>query len=140
MNVETIVHNEAVKLNGPMHRSKILFVPFGVSQEFSQTNICQGMFQKSKNRFQRTGNHIRSGFRTINNMERTADRCGQYFGFKPLYRINIRDLRNQFNAIPARVVNPANKRRYIFCADFCRQYSLSRRKNTAYSLSQYHYQ
>src|SRR5579863_444579 len=86
------------------------------------------MFQKPKDGFKRTGNHIGSGFRTFSDMKRAANRGGQDLRFKALDRIDIRYLCNQFNAVPSRVVNPPDKRRYIFCADFCRQDRLPRRK------------
>lgn len=68
-------------------RGDILF--FMISKEFCQTNIGKRVFEQTKDRFQRTGNHVGTCFGTLHNMLAASDAGGKYLCFKTLHAVYI---------------------------------------------------
>ena len=89
-------------------------IPFAIiGQKLFQANICQGMLEQAGNDTQRTGNHIRSDLRTLDQVHIMADGGRKDFRIKVIVLINEGDLLNQFQTIKGDVVQPANKGRHI---------------------------
>src|ERR1700722_13204509 len=84
-----------------------------ILQEFGQANVRQWMFQQAQYRFQRGSDHVGAGFRTLHDMKRAADRSSKDLRLPTLDRIDLGDLGDQFNTVPAAIVDASDERGYI---------------------------
>ena len=82
---------------------------FGIRQEFSQTDIRQRMFEQTQYGFQGAGTHIGTRLGAADNVQGIADGRGQYLRSKSLQGVNMGNLLNELNTVPAAVINSSYK-------------------------------
>jgi hypothetical protein len=126
---EEMIEGRREKADANSRLAHRFFHLLSIVKEFGQADVGKWMFKKRKNGLKRAGAHVGTGFCTFYNMKGAADGSRKYFGLVTLQLVNMSYLGDQFNAVPAAIVNAADKWRNIRCAGFGSQNGLSGRKH-----------